>query len=100
MQSREYLDKPTHEHDCEKCEFQFGIRITVSDSIFPSVIDGVTPSETHVVDVYRQCRKSKPHIGKADKYLLRFSSDGPDYHSGIDFKSLCAGYFSFMHGLR
>jgi hypothetical protein len=87
MQSRSYLDKPTHEHDCEECEFQFGIRITVKEKF-----DDIT-GDVHVVDVYKQCDGE-------EKYLLRWSSDGPDYHSGVRFRDLCAGYFSFHHGLR
>ena len=53
---------PVHEHDCGLCRF---IDNHVSDT-------GV------VIDVYRSCAKG------CQEYIMRFSSDGPDYRTVID----------------
>lgn len=79
-----YQDTPAHEHDCTKCEFMFSIHYHVNGDI------------PYKVDVYKQCPESRSLEG--ERYLLRWSSDGPDYHSGIDFKTLCAGWIESRHG--
>jgi len=92
---RDYTDKPVHKHDCPNCKFQFGIVFSKG-----TTIDNL--KVTHKVDVYKQCTldafndEEKGKIGE-DKYLIRWSSHGPDYTSGLGIKSLCAGYFSNMN---
>lgn len=73
---------PAHEHDCNECLFLFGIRY----------ID----EETNVlfVDVYRQC--GSPRSREKQKYLIRYSSDGPDYSSGLSFRHIIAVYGTYQ----
>jgi hypothetical protein len=56
--------------------------------------------ETHRIDVYKQCVlnafKDEEKNIEGDRYLIRWSPDGPDYTSGLGIKSLCAGYYSNM----
>lgn len=49
---------PKFKHDCDKCTFI-----------------GTVLAEGHVADLYRQCGTRKYSEG----FILRFSSDGPDY---------------------
>lgn len=56
------MSRPVHEHDCERCRFL-----------------GNHVSDTGIVnDVYRSCDS------RFQEYIMRFSSDGPDYRTVID----------------
>lgn len=74
-----YQDEPKHQHDCKKCEFMFSVELhDIDDNI-------------QWVDVYEQCRNMK-HEYKKPQYLFRYSSDGPDYISGLNFRHIVSGF--------
>ena len=68
---------PTHLHDCNECKFLFGVVL----------YDDHTKMAT--LDVYEQCNNIDPEV----RYLLRYSSEDPDYISGVTLQHLVAGYF-------
>ena len=57
---------PKYEHDCDRCHF----------------VGQHTDDTGRVSDVYRSCD------GSFHQYLMRFSSDGPDYRTVCDMTPL------------
>lgn len=76
MRGYNYNNVPTHTHDCRECKFLFGVVFHDNDE------------KQAVLDVYDQCGSHGD-----DRYLLRYSSEGADYASGVTLQLLTAGYF-------
>jgi len=76
MRGYTYTNVPTHTHDCTECKFLFGV-VFYNDR-----------EKLATLDVYDQCGNRGD-----DRYLLRYSSEGPDYISGVTLQLLAAGYF-------
>jgi hypothetical protein len=74
-----YNELPNHKHDCEECIFLFGVNIHNQSNLI-----------LRTVDVYEQCQSTLHPDEKS--YLIRYSSDGPDYISGLSFRNIVAGY--------
>ena len=68
---------PFHKHDCSKCKFLFSVAGTVGGAI----------------DVYDNCDNNwvKMERGDDTPYLIRFSSDGPDYVT-VGIRDLAISY--------
>ena len=65
--------KPMHEHDCTKCEFLGNV---FTKQAF--YISDVTYEERTIpADLWKSCQYELPEV----HFILRYSSDGPDYSS-------------------
>lgn len=72
---------PHHTHDCEECEYLFSRRIDGSN-------------KTVEFDFYRSCTDEDK-----ETFLIRFSSDGPDYYSGVTVENALIHYAIDMQGI-
>jgi len=77
MRGYNYNNVPTHTHDCRECKFLFGV-VFYDDQ-----------EKLATLDVYKQCGSHGDDV----RYLLRYSSEGADYTSGVNLQLLAAGYF-------
>jgi len=86
-----FHQEPFHEHDCDRCNFLFSFGISTRDCDYP--YPHGTPKM--YVDVYENC----DNISEEAPYLIRYSSDGPDYAT-TGIRSLVASYVVDHMGLE